>query len=221
MDEFIVGMDLCPWAKPARDQGHIRIVTSLSTTPDGISADLRAEAERLAPAGVTPGPTSPATTLLVCPNVPEWFEFPPFKFFYNEELNAGFALSMEFDVFVVDFHPRYLRSDQTVEEGNEIEIPDANGQLMKATVLSTKGEGLDKTGKELARVRLEADGSEVVTQLPAEERSLTNRAPRPILHLLRLCDMENKSDKDLLPRNLEKMRKLGPGGVDEILYRCR
>ncbi|CAE7538046.1 unnamed protein product, partial [Symbiodinium pilosum] len=213
LDAFVIGRTFCPWARPADKRRNIRIVESSGKDADEVIFDLLSEAEAL-PDG--PGADGQATTtLVVCPYVEEWKEYPAFRDFYEEELEGGSGFLEEFDMKIIAFHPKYLRYGFSVEEGDRVAIANANGTTSSATVLDEEGGLHPQDGEELLDVRFD-DGEEflvryssIITKLAVdattgEERSaddgsgdaanLLSRAPRPTFHLLRLEDLDAAGD---------------------------
>ena len=109
LDDIIIGYNFCPYARPTDEAQQVRIVTSSSSSPEGVLEDLSMEAVRLptvAQKEIDPG--QPATTLLVCPHVLEWESFDEFRAFYDTELSNGYIFA-EQDLYIVCFHPSYGR----------------------------------------------------------------------------------------------------------------
>lgn len=209
VDTMILGLRLCPFAQPAAQRDGLKVVSSTGVTSDEVLEDLVTEAELLQAAD---GET--ATTLVVCPHVPEWQDFGGFHEFYAGELLNGRLLSRELDldVSIVAFHPSCSSSEVSV--GLEVALQWRNQQWL-AEVLE------EDTSKELLSLRLlgqiletasSEDGGEDLAIQPLTEpqevlcrrsdilwslegagadsgdalaRSALARAPRPVLHLLR------------------------------------
>ncbi|CAE7566143.1 unnamed protein product [Symbiodinium sp. CCMP2592] len=179
LDDVIIGYNFCPYARPTDEAQQVRIVTSSSISPEGVLEDLSMEAVRLptvAQKEIDPG--QPATTLLVCPHVPEWESFDDFRAFYDTELSNGYIFA-EQDLYIVYFHPSYGRGAETLEKGDVI---DFGGDA--ATVLDTAA-GFGASGQPLAKVRL-GSGEESFIELPTppdHTEQVVSSAPRPALHL--------------------------------------
>ena len=90
LDETVIGLNLCPFARAPRNQGGVAIKVSRATTPDDLLAEFTAEATRLATTYTdadvaygeeddddegaeegADGLSEPTTTLLVAPNIHE------------------------------------------------------------------------------------------------------------------------------------------------------
>ena len=90
LDETVIGLNLCPFARAPRNQGGVAIKVSRATTPDDLLAEFTAEAKRLAKTYTdadvaygeedddeegaeegADGLSEPTTTLLVAPNIHE------------------------------------------------------------------------------------------------------------------------------------------------------
>lgn len=65
VENVVIGLMLCPWARPAYETGRVRFALSSSTTREGVYLSLLAELEKLA-SGLPP--QVPETTILVTPN---------------------------------------------------------------------------------------------------------------------------------------------------------
>ena len=63
IDSVVIGLALCPWAKPTRDDGSLRLVDSTASSPADLALDLAAEIELLQ------RDTAIETTVLVHPLV--------------------------------------------------------------------------------------------------------------------------------------------------------
>lgn len=208
LDDVVIGLGFCPWASPADEADGIRVVTSKSTTSRGVFEDLIQEAKGLwaeflpqGQAGQTNQAAGAKTTLLVCPNVKAWNrDFRYFHSFYTWHLDSGFALAESLGIKVVPFHPDFALLPRGPETGDHIMVPGPDGQDASATVLE-KNAGKDEAGEYCMAVRF-ANGDEglirhasVMAQSSDQSsdddlcRNFTSRAPRPVLHLLRLPDL--------------------------------
>mmetsp|Transcript_122496 Transcript_122496/g.346394 ORF Transcript_122496/g.346394 Transcript_122496/m.346394 type:complete len:343 (+) Transcript_122496:26-1054(+) len=246
VDEFVIGLGFCPWAKPADEAGRIRIVTSSSTSPSGVMADLALQAERLPRAeadgkcgqnnGGTDNTSSAqdfaatlphgvaTTTILVCPYAEELMDFGTFQAFYDQELKGGYVFADK-DLYIAPFHPRFGDLGPEIATGDRIDLgtgPD--GKPACGTVVDAEA-GFGEAGQRLAKVRMDGAGEECFICLPPRPdtdpvASLASRAPRPALHLLRIGDLDRAEDAGLLDRNRRRARELGEEGVSELLQRC-
>ncbi|CAJ1429044.1 unnamed protein product [Effrenium voratum] len=247
LDRFVLQGNYCPWAKPAQKRRGIRIVSSTETEPEEVFEDLLDEAE-----GLPMGPADegePSTTLLVCPYVEEWKSYGPFRDFYEEDLLGGSVLLDDFDMKVIAFHPEYLKYGFSVEAGDRIAIANMDGSASHATVLDEEGGLHPEDGEELLDVRLD-EGEEclvryssIITKLatkqgaevPSDDRSgeaanLLSRAPRPVLHLLRMEDLDaaglasraatGPNIQGVLEENAVRAGKLGLQGMAALLRQC-
>jgi len=209
LDDVVIGLGFCPWASPADEADGIRVVTSKSTTSREVFEDLIQEARGLwaeflpqSQAGQTNQTKGMAkTTLLVCPNVKAWNrDFRYFHSFYTWHLDSGFALAESLGIKVVPFHPDFALLPRGPETGDHIMVPGPDGQDASAIVLE-KNAGKDEAGEYCMAVRF-ANGDEglirhasVMAQSSDQSsdddlcRNFTSRAPRPVLHLLRLPDL--------------------------------
>lgn len=101
IEKAVIGLNLCPFAKPVYINGQIRYRVSEAQTPEALLADLAAELRTLAEAPAD----AISTTLLVHPQVLEDF------LVYNDFLDVAEAaverLGFEGVLQVASFHPRY------------------------------------------------------------------------------------------------------------------
>lgn len=216
LQSYIIDLDLCPWAAPAAEAGHVRVVVSTATDEAGVEADLRAEAERLQPSSAG-GAT---TTLLACPHVAGWEDFGAFEAFYQDRLAGGYAFA-SLDLYVVSFHPRYGDCGR-VGTGDVIQLGDGPDGPVRARVLDAQA-GFGAQGERLARVSLLDGGKETLICLPPEPgpSEMASRAPRPVLHFLRTGDLERAdADPAMRDRNRRTAEELGPDGADRLLRQC-
>lgn len=224
LEKVVMGLNICPFARPAGEAGHIRVVTSGASVGRGVLEDLVAEALRLPPQSDEAPIGRATTTVLCCPYVREWQDFRSFQQFYDQELRGGYLLA-EQELFIVSFHPKYGDFGPPLQDGDQIEVgEDAAGKPVRATVLDAAA-GYGAQGQALAKVKLE-DGTETYIQLPASDatENCISRAPRPAFHLLRLGDLERAEDpagsKGIKERNRRTVAKLGAAAVEDLVRSC-
>ncbi len=99
LDDFIVGLDICPYARMPLQQGRVHLVATESSDAADILADLLVEARRLDEDGE-------GTTLLVLPRAPA--DFDAFLDLCYAAEDALSAAGFDRKVQVVGFHPDYL-----------------------------------------------------------------------------------------------------------------
>lgn len=101
LEKAVIGLNLCPFAKPVHVAGRIRYAVSRAETPEALLADLLVELRILAAAD----PEKIETTLLIHPRVLADF------LDYNDFLDVADAALEELDLVgeiqVASFHPRY------------------------------------------------------------------------------------------------------------------
>jgi len=152
VDAIIIGVGLCPWARPACDSGRLKVATSTARDGEGILADLREEAQALQGLGPEPPPGRPTTTLLACPNVPEWAEFEDFHTFFEKVLGDGDAFEEEFGLKIVRFHPLSDVVDGTLQVGDEVVFSSSGGPSMCGKVM--RNHAGNEEGEPFVEVRL-------------------------------------------------------------------
>ncbi|HKO47216.1 MAG TPA: DUF1415 domain-containing protein [Polyangiaceae bacterium] len=101
LTEIVIGLELCPFAKPVHVKGQIRYFVSRAQQPEALLQDLLDELRALADAD----PAAVDTTLLIHPRaLPDFLE-------YNDFLSvAEFALEdmgLAGDLQIASFHPAY------------------------------------------------------------------------------------------------------------------
>lgn len=239
MDEFVIGLRFCPWAKPVDEAGGIRVVTSTAETQEDVLEVLRTEAERLPQGEANYGEAT--TTLIVFPDVPNFADFDEFQIFFSESLQEGNLFAEDFGLKIVAFHPDYALFGMGVEAGDRVAVAGPDGQAVTGTVLDEAGGLHPDDGEELLDVRFD-DGEEYLVRYSSlvgvlggdegcgDAANLVSRAPRPTLHLLRLEDLDHASAmgdmgtglnvQAVLERNVERATELGAEGMKEILRRC-
>ena len=101
LEKAVIGLNLCPFAKPVHVAGRIRYAVSRAETPEALLADLLDELRTLAAAD----PEEIETTLLIHPRVLTDF------LDYNDFLGVADAALEELDLVgeiqVASFHPDY------------------------------------------------------------------------------------------------------------------
>jgi len=102
LEQIVIGLGLCPFAKPVHVKGQIRYFVSAAESPEQLLEDLLAELRGLSAAE----PDEIDTTLLIHPRV-----FPDFLD-YNDFLGVtelGLEeLGLEGEIQIASFHPHYL-----------------------------------------------------------------------------------------------------------------
>jgi len=219
VDDFVIGHGFCPWAKPASEEGRIRIVSSDSCSEGGVLADLSAEALRLANTDAEPVPGQANTTLLVCAQVDGWQGFHAFNKFYVSQLAHGYAMA-DLELFIVAFHPNFGSLGPDLREGQTIELGENNAPV-RGTLVDLNA-GFSEQGQRLARVEIQGGGETYICLPPVPDPlgTIASRAPRPTLHLLRVRDLDEASDPGLHHRNRQRAKELGAQGAEALLRAC-
>ena len=165
VETFVVGMNLCPFAKRELVKNRVRFVTTAATTAEQLLQVLQTELELL---NADP---SVETTLLIHPAVLQDF------YDFNDFLDCADSLLVDMELEgiyqVASFHPEYQF-------------------------------GGTRSG---------------------DAEHYTNRAPYPVLHLLREESLErviaDYPDVDDIPeRNIELMNSLGQDKLQALLKSC-
>ncbi len=99
VDTFVVGMNLCPFAKRELVKNRVRFVTTAATTQEQLLLALQVELEFLN--------TDPSveTTLLIHPNVLQ--DFYDFNDFLNDADSLLMDMGLEGIYQIASFHPDY------------------------------------------------------------------------------------------------------------------
>lgn len=99
VDTFVVGMNLCPFAKRELVKNRVRFVTTESTTPEQLLRALQVELELL---NADP---SVETTLLIHPQVLQ--DFYDFNDFLSDADSLLMEMALEGVYQIASFHPDY------------------------------------------------------------------------------------------------------------------
>jgi len=110
LTEIVIGLELCPFAKPVHAKGQIRYFVSRADHPEALLQDLLNEMQGL----VDADPAALDTTLLIHPRVlPDFLE-------YNDFLSvAEFALEdmgLAGQLQIASFHPDYLYAGNAAQD---------------------------------------------------------------------------------------------------------
>lgn len=105
VDQAVIGLNLCPFAKAVQVKGQVRYVVSDARTADALLADLRTELEFL---HRTP-PEQTDNTLLIHPHVlGEFFDFQSFLPRADAALKKAHLVG---EIQIASFHPHYQFAD--------------------------------------------------------------------------------------------------------------
>ena len=105
LEQAVIGLNLCPFAKTAHVRGQIRYVVSDATSEEALLADLLHELEWLYDAD----PELVETTLLIHPHV--LAEFLDYNQFLEIADAAVSELELDGEIQVASFHPDYQFAD--------------------------------------------------------------------------------------------------------------
>lgn len=101
LEKAVIGLNLCPFAKPVYARNQIRYAISQAETPEALLADLIDELQTLAAAE----PEEIETTLLIHPGVLN--DFLDYNDFLGVAEDAVADLGLEGVLQVASFHPEY------------------------------------------------------------------------------------------------------------------
>lgn len=101
LEKAVIGLNLCPFAKPVHLGGRIRYAVSVAETPEALHADLVDELRTLAAAD----PDEIETTLLIHPRV--LTDFLDYNDFLDVAEATLKALDLVGEIQVASFHPQY------------------------------------------------------------------------------------------------------------------
>lgn len=101
IEETVIGLNLCPFAKPVHIKNQIRYFVSVANTIELLIGDLLSELQFLSKAN----PEEVATSILIVPNLLQDF------LDYNDFLEVADAALVELDLVgeiqIASFHPNY------------------------------------------------------------------------------------------------------------------
>jgi len=101
LDQAVIGLNLCPFAKSVRVKDQVRTVVSAAEDSDALLAELQAELQHLA----TVDPEQTDTTLLVHPRV--LGDFLDFNDFLDVAEMALRQLGLDGTLQIASFHPQF------------------------------------------------------------------------------------------------------------------
>jgi hypothetical protein len=110
VERVVIGLNLCPFAKPVQTKGLVRYVVSEATARRELLEDLKRELERLA---ATP-PSELETTLLIHPHV--LGEFLDYNDFLADADALVVRLELDGELQIASFHPDYCFSDSPPDD---------------------------------------------------------------------------------------------------------
>ena len=110
LERAVIGLNLCPFAKPVHLHNRIRYFVSAAQSPQQLLEDLMAELNALDIAD----PEQCETTLLIHPQV--LADFADYNDFLGQADDAVAELSLEGVIQVASFHPRYQFEDAGADD---------------------------------------------------------------------------------------------------------
>ncbi len=105
LSEIVIGLELCPFAKPVHVKDQIRYAVSPAETPEALLQDLLLELRRLADAD----PAVLDTTLLIHPRA--LLDFLDYNDFLSVAEFAVEDLGLSGTLQIASFHPEYRYAD--------------------------------------------------------------------------------------------------------------
>ena len=110
LTQIVIGLELCPFAKPVHVKGSLRYQVSRAETPEALLEDLLAELDYLAKAD----PSTVDTTLLVHPRVlNDFLDYNDFLSVVEVTLEE---LELDGTLQVASFHPDYQYAGNHVDD---------------------------------------------------------------------------------------------------------
>jgi uncharacterized protein len=161
IEKAVIGLDLCPFAKPVYEQGRIHYIVSPSEQVDGLMFDMHAQLLRL-----RQHPENETTLLIIPCQLADFSDF-------NQMLDQAEALLKAYDWVgefqLASFHPQYQFANTQIDD----------------------------------------------------RENWSNRAPYPILHVLRESSLEQAIEHypevaEIPARNIRKLRSLDDISFDAI-----
>lgn len=110
LEETVIGMNLCPFAKAVYNKKQIRFVVSDATDPEALMSQFVEELLRLQ----ATDPQEIDTTLLIHPYVLQ--DFFLFNDFISIADDAVFDLNLEGEIQIAHFHPDYQFGDAAPDD---------------------------------------------------------------------------------------------------------
>lgn len=110
LEQAVIGLNLCPFAKAVHQKGQIRWVVSPARDAESLAAALAAELQRLADAD----PQVLDTTLLIHPHALQ--DFGDYNDFLDVVDTVVEALGLEGELQVASFHPAYRFADAPADD---------------------------------------------------------------------------------------------------------
>jgi hypothetical protein len=110
LEKAVIGLNLCPFAKPVHLHGRIRYCVSTAQSPPELVDDLIGELRNLD----TADPGICETTLLIHPHV--LGDFFDYNRFLAQADDAVAELGLEGVIQVASFHPQYQFADAAVDD---------------------------------------------------------------------------------------------------------
>ena len=113
LERVVIGLSLCPWARPPYERGGVRIATTEASTPEDLSVALFREIALLQHEAETP----PETSILVCPQAfPE--DFVAFAEFVADAEELIRLKDLDDEYQLVAFHPQFRFADEDADDAS-------------------------------------------------------------------------------------------------------
>ena len=110
LSQVVIGLELCPFAKPVHVKDQVRYRVSAAETPESLLEELMQELRFLADAD----PASVETTLLIHPRVlPDFLDFNDFLAVADLALED---LDLSGELQIASFHPNYLYAGNAADD---------------------------------------------------------------------------------------------------------
>ena len=223
-----IGLGLCPWAGKSLRLDRLRIVVCGAHLRNDVRTFVLEEAKRLCEHSASEQWT---TTLVVCPNVPEWQEdfesFDRYVRTYKDGVIGSQQSEEGFEVLdqltLVAFHPNFTRwyaLPQNIDVGCIVHCHrgmcgfEKSNDVHLAKIIETEGSNF---GRRKVKVRFDDDGKEQYVPIdwlvsdgdgnplakgePLPDNAM-HRAPHPTIHLIRNEDLSS-----LCARNVSRVKR--------------
>ena len=199
VEQAVIGMNLCPWARAAVDEGLVQIKLSSAMTVEGLLGDIEAEMRRLAPDNCRDTSIIVTGTLLsdlddylrVCDQVNDTID------------RLGFDGVLQ----LATFHPDYQFAGTTRDDAG-----------VRSCSLASGCACLPAQNVPYAQLNF---GLLLIAE------NWTNRSPFPAFHILQESEVEQalesfkREPEQVWESNVRRMKQVGAAAMEKLVQRCR